>query len=693
MPATEEAREELQGHVADAARRYRESTRERERVEEEQAAGVLFPDAPETLAMRAERILDRGGLPPAAAVESVRAQALALPQAYERIISRSNELQAWSFLPRGARAAGTVARITMRHDGREIPHGTGFLVSPRLLMTNHHVLPNAGVAGRCFLEFNAQVTIDNAPDAVIRMEFDPGTFFTAAKLLDFALVAVAPANDGRLPGDVFGWNKLSAQPGNLVVGERVNIIGHPNGRLKEIALRDNALLVRLEDFLHYKTDTEPGNSGSPVFNDQWEVVALHHSGVPRTNDNREPLRKDGQIWRDGDGDDAVDWIANEGVRISSIMRHLAALRLTAEGRALLAEMGPDSGLGGTIPGPVGGSVRPPSAVPETTAGTVAEAPTIPEAPEGASGLRARSTPAGAKRHLVFLHGRRQHGKDPEALRREWTAGLNQGLTRAGKATVDPVDVVFPFYGDLLGRVMGWTEAVGGAAEAFRGAVERGEPIGPSAVEMFAAEAPGVYEQLLIQAATEAGMPQDGLVATEGIGSALATRFQQALSWLTARTGLDEWTIATAFRDVSRYLSDDEVREEVLGTVRDAMPTQGEVVLVTHSLGTVVGMDLIHQNSLDVTLLVTAGSPLGMDAVNGNLRAGGPHVPKARGWTNVWCPTDAVAIGCPLKDPGWGQLTQLAVANGIGRAHSIAEYLAHAGVADAINEALRNRRVA
>ncbi|WLW56892.1 trypsin-like serine peptidase [Streptomyces sp. YU58] len=679
MPATEEAREELQGHVADAARRYRESTQERERVEEEQAAGVLFPDAPETLAMRAERILDRGGLPPAAAVESVRAQALALPQAYERIISRSNELQAWSFLPRGARAAGTVARITMRQDGREIPHGTGFLVSPRLLMTNHHVLPNAGVAGRCFLEFNAQVTIDNAPDAVIRMEFDPGTFFTAAKLLDFALVAVAPASDGRLPGDVFGWNKLSAQPGNLVVGERVNIIGHPNGRLKEIALRDNALLVRLEHFLHYKTDTEPGNSGSPVFNDQWEVVALHHSGVPRTNDKQQPLRKDGQVWRDGDGDDAVDWIANEGVRISSIMRHLAALRLTAGGRALLAEMGPDTGLGSTIPGPVEGSVRPVSAEPETTAGTVAAAPTIPEASEGAAGLSARS-PAGGKRHLVFLHGRRQHGKDPEVLRREWTAGLNQGLTRAGKATVDPADVWFPFYGNSLAERMGWTEAV-------RGAVERGEPIAPSAVEMFADES-GLYKKLLIEAATEAGMPEDGLVATEGIGITLASKLQRALGWLTASTGLDEWTIATAFRDVSRYLSDVDVRKEVLDAVHDAMPTQGEVVLVTHSLGTVVGMDLIHKNNLDLTLLVTAGSPLGMDAVNERLLAGGPHAPNAGGWTNVWCPTDAVAIGCPLKNPGWGQLTQLAVANGIGRAHSITEYLAHAGVANAIDEALR-----
>ncbi|MBT2492068.1 trypsin-like peptidase domain-containing protein [Streptomyces sp. ISL-96] len=693
MPATETAREELRRQAADAARRYGESATERERVEERLAAGTLFPDAPETLAVRAERILDRGGVSSSAVVSSIHAEVLGLPEANERIINLSNELQAWSFLPRGTRAAGTVARITVRHAGREIPHGTGFLVSPRLLMTNHHVLPDEGFAGRCFLEFNAQVTIDNVPDSVIRMEFDPGTFFTADKRLDFALVAVAPAVDGRLPGEVFGWNRLSAQVGNLVIGERVNIIGHPNGRLKEIALRDNTLLVRLDEFVHYKTDTEPGNSGSPVFNDQWEVVALHHSGVPRTDAQGRVLRKDGQLWQRGDGDEAIDWIANEGVRISSILKHLAALSLDPVRRTLLAELGPDSSLGQGIRPVTKEAPVPPlpaqtagamsqrgTPVPEAAAATVTAAAAVP-----ATGLRARGSAFDSgKRHLVFLHGRSQHRKDPKALRREWTAGLNHGLTRAGMATVDPADVWFPYYGDRLAALMGWTEAVSGA-------IEFGELTAASAAERFAAESPsGFYEQMLVEAANRAGMPQDGPVATEGFGNTLVGRFQQALSWLAAKTDADEWTIATVFGDVSRYLSDRKVRDTVLDTVLETMPTSGELVLVTHSLGTVVGVDLISRppDALDLTLLVTAGSPLGMNAVNERLLAGGPHRPeKARQWFNAWCPTDAVAIGCPLEDPRWGKVTQLAVANARDRAHNIDEYLAHRGVANEIGGAL------
>ncbi len=41
------------------------------------------------------------------------------------------------------------------------------------------------------------------------------------------------------------------------------------------------------------TDTAPGSSGSPVFNDQWEVVALHHMGVPKRNEHGDLLTLEG----------------------------------------------------------------------------------------------------------------------------------------------------------------------------------------------------------------------------------------------------------------------------------------------------------------------------------------------------------------------------------------------------------------
>ncbi|RWK46883.1 MAG: peptidase, partial [Mesorhizobium sp.] len=63
------------------------------------------------------------------------------------------------------------------------------------------------------------------------------------------------------------------------------------------------------------TDTEPGSSGAPVFNDQWQVLALHHKAVPAPE-------------RTGKKTVAPVWIANEGVRISAIFSLLERRRFT-----------------------------------------------------------------------------------------------------------------------------------------------------------------------------------------------------------------------------------------------------------------------------------------------------------------------------------------------------------------------------
>ncbi|WP_328835393.1 serine protease [Streptomyces europaeiscabiei] len=672
---TDRSHDERERQAAAAAARYGEAGDERRTVERQQDAGVAFPDSEEALAARAARLLDRQAVSASMVVEAVRAEPLEATAAYERILGVSRDLQAWSFLPRGTRAARTVARISVRENGRELPVGTGFLVSPNLLLTNHHVLPDAEAARQSFVEFDAQVTVDNTPQSPTRLELDPDGFFAADQRLDFALVRVSPGPDLRPAGETFGWNRLSAQKGKLVIGEPVNVIGHPMGRLKEIAVRDNMLQVRLDDFLHYKTDTEPGNSGSPVFNDQWEIVALHHSGVPRTDGQGRVLRRDGQVWEPGDGDDAIDWVSNEGVRISSILKHLATLPLSSRQQALLAEMGPESGLG------VAEAAAGPVAAP---APAVAASPPAVERVPARAGLRAREGAFGGRRHLVFLHGRSQEGMVPENLRRDWTAALNQGLVRAGLPPVDPADVWFPYYGDTLVQALTAHEAVPHLVEAPT--ARAAEAVAPTAPTARA-----VYEEIIGEAATKWDMPHESRLATERIGMGdVVGALQKRLSWLAARSDLDAWAIALVFRDVAAYLDDQRIREEVLGCVLETMPDAGEVVLVSHSLGTVVGLDLTTRLSpgVDLVHLTTAGSPLGLDSVYSRLLVGGPKRPDVvADWLNVWCPTDAVAIGCPLGDDWADGLSDLAVVNARDRAHSIVEYLAHPDVARSIGSHL------
>jgi hypothetical protein len=102
------------------------------------------------------------------------------------------------------------------------------------------------------------------------------------------------------------------------------------------------------------------------------------------------------------------------------------------------------------------------------------------------------------------------------------------------------------------------------------------------------------------------------------------------------------------------------------------------------------MDLLHRLGRDaqVPLLVTAGSPLAMDAVHRRLLAGGVHRPGGVGaWLNVWCAPDAVAIGCPMQSV-WGaaagpMLTEVVTDNPPERAHYISEYLGDVRVAGRI----------
>jgi hypothetical protein len=61
----------------------------------------------------------------------------------------------------------------------------------------------------------------------------------------------------------------------------VNIIQHPNGNAKRVALRNNLLTGADDQTIRYFTDTDFGSSGSPVCDDNWRVLALHR-GAKRT---------------------------------------------------------------------------------------------------------------------------------------------------------------------------------------------------------------------------------------------------------------------------------------------------------------------------------------------------------------------------------------------------------------------------
>lgn len=244
------------------------------------------------------------------------------PNGYERIIGES-DLLSINFLDRGRRAADAVCRIKLPVEGGEA-YGTGFLIGPRLLITNNHVLSSPAEAAQAEAEFNYEHDIDGVMRRAVQYNLDPGQLFYTSTELDITLVAVAPMSDYGVPIERYGWLPLLPLKGKSVDGEWISIIQHPNGTAKQIAIHASQILKLdpkkvpgvTESFIHYTTDTEPGSSGSPVLNDQWQVVAIHHKAV------QAPRKR-------GDAGE-IRWLANEGVRVSAIFNHLESKRFESE---------------------------------------------------------------------------------------------------------------------------------------------------------------------------------------------------------------------------------------------------------------------------------------------------------------------------------------------------------------------------
>ena len=344
-----------------AAKRVGKRTSERrDKIDAITSGKLVAADEPVRIASRIERLSRYyPGVRPVspAALEANDPKAVAEAGAVlERIINTPDFVDV-RYLEAGSRASHAVGRVDIRdHAGRVIGFGTGSLVTSRLLLTNHHVLPDAETAAASEIEFNFEDGVDGQPLKPVAFPLDPTTFFLADEKLDFALVAV-----GGSPQELaaFGYNPPISAQGKAIAGDFITIVQHPEGQKKQVALRDNRVVDVLDDFLHYEADTQPGSSGSPVFNDQWELVALHHASVPAPD--HPELGK----------------FVNEGIRVSQLLAFIGKQVYTDQQRALVADLvgspahrlrpGRQAGLAASAVPPAAALRRRPAPCPRPTA--------------------------------------------------------------------------------------------------------------------------------------------------------------------------------------------------------------------------------------------------------------------------------------------------------------------------------------
>ena len=215
----------------------------------------------------------------------------------------------------GLERAVSVAAIRRKNGDRL---GTGFLVKAKdlgrgegdelLVLTNFHVVNEHG----------ASPGIQPGEAEVIFEASDANRAYEVKEILWSAPPDRHDASLLRLAAPVAGVAPLPIAKALPVIDSttRLYVIGHPGGRDLAFSFQDNELLdhegppagqpqIPGVCRVHYRTPTEGGSSGSPVFNGMlWEVVALHHKGgkigMPKLNG------KDGT------------YAANEGISMMSI---------------------------------------------------------------------------------------------------------------------------------------------------------------------------------------------------------------------------------------------------------------------------------------------------------------------------------------------------------------------------------------
>ncbi len=219
----------------------------------------------------------------------------------EKIIGEQSTLLPISFIEVCLEKSRSVVRVLLENQSS----GSGFLIDNNLLITNNHVLPTREEAKEATIQFNYQRLASGVDAPISEFRLAPDEVFVTSEEDDWTIV--------KMQGDANAeWGTIKLLRANIEKESRAIIIQHPGGSQKQIALYHNVVVFVDEKRVQYLTDTEPGSSGSPVFDNKWNVVALHHSGGRL----REPGSKQSYYRNEGIHINAViDGLTQEGLYV------------------------------------------------------------------------------------------------------------------------------------------------------------------------------------------------------------------------------------------------------------------------------------------------------------------------------------------------------------------------------------------
>ncbi len=286
--------------------------------------------------------------------------------------------------------------------------------------------------------------------------------------------------------------------------------------------------------------------------------------------------------------------------------------------------------------------------------------------------------------LIFIHGRAQEGKDPDKLKQQWTASLKEGLSKRNLEIPDHVEIVFPYYGNLLYDLVQEIKQSGNLKDI----IERGPTNKEDAV---------FFHNFLLELAENANISNEELLMSYNGDfrerGPLNWEWVQAILRALDKTPIGSLSLERFTYDVFVYCKFRAVSKKINELVCKEINNE-PCVVVAHSLGSVVAYNILQENpEWKISKFITVGSPLGVRSVQNSLKT--PlSMPQCvrNGWFNAYDDRDVVALRA-LDDiifPITPSIVNFGgVENQTDNRHGIEGYLNDSKVAKQIFEALLN----
>lgn len=262
------------------------------------------------------------------------------------IFGGAGEWVSSAFIEQAQLAGRGVARLRVpRYSGGAFIHpvggvGTGWLIAPTLLLTNHHVIEardrnEPPASGADFERQGGQTELwfDYHREGQDVNAVTAAAVVVSSRELDYALL--------RLPdtASLAGRRQIAVLPHrpDLGRGARLNIVQCPGGGPLRYAIRNNFFvgLGQRPYEMRYLTDTREGSSGAPVLDDSWQVVAMHR-GFKKVNPG---------LYQAEAGKTELVKYHNEGIVISDILLDLPAGSQAGDSRCAGLRLGAAVGYG------------------------------------------------------------------------------------------------------------------------------------------------------------------------------------------------------------------------------------------------------------------------------------------------------------------------------------------------------------